>query len=131
MGTYEQDAAPLYTILAITEQPTEQWAASDFGVEEMILAMSLDDIVFGEDSGVFTNDGECDDPRFEGTGAAFRSSTSEFFADASDCRSMFEAGQVTLKEPGTLLADTRSSIGIFEDDVDAWQRVWHSGHSCA
>lgn len=121
VGTYEQDAAPLYTILGITEQPTEQWAALDFGVEDMVLAMSLDEnggIVFGADSDVYTNDGECDDPRFEGAGAVFGSSPSELFADASDCRAEFEAGRVTLKAPGTLFADADSSMGIFEDDVD-------------
>lgn len=121
VGTYEQDVAPLYTILAVTEQPTAQWAAFDLGVQEMIFAMSLDaagNIVFGEDSGVYTNDGECDDPRFEGPGSVFGASTSELFADASDCRGEFEAGRVTLKEPGTLFADTADSMAIFDDDVD-------------
>ncbi|NKB35310.1 MAG: hypothetical protein GKR91_19605 [Pseudomonadales bacterium] len=118
VGTYAEDADPLYTILAITEQQQEQWASLDLGVEESILAMSLDEngnIDFGDDNGFYTLDDECDDPRFQGPGAAFGSSMSELFHDASDCRSQFEAGRVSLAEAGSMFSD--DSLSMFGDSM--------------
>jgi len=53
-------------------------------------------INFGDDSGGFPFDGECDDPRFSGPGMAASASltSSNNFRDASDCRSLFNAGRV-------------------------------------
>ena len=71
-----------------------------------ILALSLSmsapalaqDIDFGDDSSTWANDGQCDDPRFEGPGAApFRTSV-DLMRDATDCQTLFEAGEVTLVE---------------------------------
>ncbi len=53
---------------------------------------------FGDDSGEWTNDGECDDPRFDGPGMT---STPLLFADvgrdATDCGGLFAAGELTLR----------------------------------
>ncbi len=51
-------------------------------------------IDFGDDSGNYSNDSECDDPRFEGPGAYPGSLEDEAFRDASDCRMLFDSGQV-------------------------------------
>lgn len=49
---------------------------------------------FGDDSGPYALDGECDDVRFigEGTTTAGRPGT-----DASDCRALWKAGQISLR----------------------------------
>ncbi len=52
---------------------------------------------FGADSGQWTNDGECDDPRFVGQGMAEVLVDADLFADATDCRTLFDAGSITLK----------------------------------
>ncbi len=52
---------------------------------------------FGDDSGSWTNDGECDDPRFEGPGMASFLLDDDILSDASDCRALFEAGAIWLK----------------------------------
>ena len=53
-------------------------------------------IDFGDDTGRFANDSECDDPRFEGPGAAHPSVNRDMFRDASDCRRLFDGGEITL-----------------------------------
>ncbi len=57
--------------------------------------VSIDDIDFGDDSGNWANDGECDDPRFGG------GLDSHLLADATDCREAFEAGDVTYLGDGS------------------------------
>ena len=71
------------------------------GSAALALALALSaptlaqDIAFGDDTSTWANDGQCDDPRFEGEGAAaFRSPVDEA-RDASDCRAAYEAGTVT------------------------------------
>ena len=74
-------------------------------------------IDFGDDSGDWTNDGECDDPRFTGTGSAAELLEADIRKDATDCRTAFEAGTVTLKDTG----DTPSTTDIdFGDDSGDW-----------
>ncbi|MDB5613762.1 MAG: hypothetical protein JWQ22_1415 [Devosia sp.] len=58
-----------------------------------MLATRID---FGDDSGEFANDGECDDPDFHGTGMAAKPSSANRMADASDCRAAFVAGNISL-----------------------------------
>lgn len=61
-------------------------------------AAEIDAIDFGDDSSTWANDDECDDPRFEGQGAAMMSGDEDLMKDASDCRLLFMEGWVTLKE---------------------------------
>jgi hypothetical protein len=51
---------------------------------------------FGTDSGTWTFDGECDDPRFQGNGMASVLSDDEMFGDATDCQTLYDAGQISL-----------------------------------
>lgn len=54
-------------------------------------------IDFGNDSGEWSNDGECDDMRFAGPGMTTTPLLQEdIMRDASDCRAAFQAGQLTL-----------------------------------
>src|SRR5690606_29649272 len=52
------------------------------------------EIDFGDDSGNWTHDGECDDGRFQGIGMGL-TSPDYFGTDATDCRTLFEAGDIT------------------------------------
>lgn len=55
-------------------------------------------IDFGDDAGTWANDGECDDPRFEGPGMTTTTLLdSDIKHDATDCRTAYEAGQLTLR----------------------------------
>ena len=54
-------------------------------------------IDFGNDSGEWPNDGECDDMRFAGKGMTQTTLEEEnIMRDATDCREGFEAGRLTL-----------------------------------
>ena len=53
-------------------------------------------VAFGDDSGEWTSDGECDDPRFWGEAMAERVRREDLFRDAADCRAAFEAESVSL-----------------------------------
>jgi hypothetical protein len=55
------------------------------------------DVVFGDDTGAWTNDGECDDPRFVGDGMAEILLDEDKYADATDCRVLYEAGYIRLR----------------------------------
>jgi hypothetical protein len=55
-------------------------------------------IDFGDDSGEYPNDGECDDPRFEGIGAASQIGTDNLMKDASDCSALCGYGAVALRD---------------------------------
>lgn len=58
-----------------------------------------DGVDFGVDSSLFANDGECDDPRFEGEGMTSASLLDvNVRADASDCLEAYKAGTIALKE---------------------------------
>ena len=72
-------------------------------------------ISFGDDSGDWAQDGECDDPRFEGPGMTLTPLLSEdIMRDATDCRTAFERGRLTLRGVD---ADGRIDFG---DDTGDW-----------
>ena len=81
------------------------------------------DIDFGDDSGQWANDGECDDPRFSGAGSAAELVDDDRLKDATDCRNAFEAGTVTLTDSAadTNVATTTPEID-FGDDSSEWAR---------
>lgn len=54
-------------------------------------------IDFGDDSSDFALDGECDDPRFEGSAMAIWPMDEDIKRDATDCRNAFRAGNITVK----------------------------------
>lgn len=57
-----------------------------------------DDVDFGDDRGEWARDGECDDPRFEGDGVASTLVDEDLFHDATDCRALFAAGRIDLRD---------------------------------
>lgn len=52
---------------------------------------------FGDNTSEWANDGECDDPRFEGPGVADVLLDEDRGHDAADCRKLFDAGRITLR----------------------------------
>ena len=54
-------------------------------------------IDFGDDTGDWPRDGECDDPRFEGSGMGLTDSESQRGRDATDCRELFESGRISFR----------------------------------
>jgi hypothetical protein len=84
---------------------------------------------FGTDSSAWANDGECDDPRFEGPGMTTTPLLdSDIRADATDCRAAFAAGEITLiggvapaPGKGGATPAPQSAGGIdFGDDSGEW-----------
>ncbi|MEO0999545.1 MAG: hypothetical protein AAFW69_02895 [Pseudomonadota bacterium] len=57
------------------------------------------DVDFGDDSSTWSFDGECDDPRFEGNNMAFILLDEDIGRDATDCRNLFNSGQIRLRDP--------------------------------
>jgi len=75
-----------------------------------------DAIDFGDDASEWANDGECDDPRFHGDGVDTILLAEDRMHDASDCRALYESGEITLKSPAAL-----DSSGLdFGDDSSEW-----------
>jgi hypothetical protein len=83
--------------------------------------VSTTDIDFGDDSSQWSNDGECDDPRFEGAGSAAELVDADMYKDATDCRTAYEAGTVTLIEGGAAPVATVADID-FGDDSSQWSK---------
>jgi hypothetical protein len=69
-------------------------------------------IDFGDDSSTWSNDGECDDPRFEGEGVAQTLLDSDLYADATDCRTLFEQGRITLVAGGGSVAGEAGAAAL-------------------
>lgn len=66
---------------------------------------------FGDNTSTWADDGECDDPRFEGDGAAATLLDEDRGHDAADCRALFEAGRVALRADA---ANARLHLGRLE-----------------
>ena len=62
----------------------------------LALPASAQSVNFGDDSGEYTNDGECDDRRFYGPGTAPDIDSDHIGRDASDCRRRWEDGSIAL-----------------------------------
>lgn len=61
-------------------------------------AQSPNEINFGDDTSTWANDGECDDPRFEGEGMAASTNREDRLRDATDCRTLLEDGKITFSK---------------------------------
>ncbi|WEJ58755.1 hypothetical protein [Devosia sp. FJ2-5-3] len=88
---------------------------ADGGVAAQPLADA--DIVFGDDSSEWANDGECDDPRFTGTGVARETLAADIRRDASDCRAAYEAGTAQFQgEKSAMAFDFGSDFSRWAND---------------
>ena len=55
---------------------------------------------FGDNASEWADDGECDDPRFEGSGSALLLLAEDAGHDAGDCKALFQTGQIMLSPGG-------------------------------
>ena len=81
-------------------------------------ASTSSEIDFGDDTSEWANDGECDDPRFAGTGMAVDLEDTDIAHDATDCRTLFEAGSITLAEPDEGDAAATEPVSTRPEDID-------------
>ncbi|MGB8714180.1 MAG: hypothetical protein WCD50_13785 [Onishia taeanensis] len=58
---------------------------------------SSSDIQWGDNTSQWSNDGECDDPRFAGPGVNSNNLAEDRYHDAADCQSLYEQGQIYLQ----------------------------------
>ena len=73
-------------------------------------AQSID---FGDDSSTWSNDGECDDPRFEGPGMTNTVLLDEdILSDATDCLTAYQAGRLTLRGNASPPASFLNLLGL-------------------
>ncbi len=79
-------------------------------------------IDFGDDTGEWSKDGECDDPRFVGSGMASELVDADLLKDATDCRTAYEAGTITLKDGPAAAADVAATEIDFGDDSSRWAK---------
>ena len=122
--------------LVVTQQNGSQWASIDTGLQRganaaaggnsVAAAGSVD---FGDNLSNWSNDGECDDPRFSGDGAADTLIDADRYHDASDCRSLFEQGRVSLVD-GAVDGSSdetamlqRGSLDSSDDELDGFGYV--------
>ncbi len=76
---------------------------------------------FGDDSSQWANDGECDDPRFEGDGVADILLDEDLYRDATDCSSLFASGKIRLIDQNDAAPMPAPSAGIdFGDNTSQW-----------
>ena len=80
-------------LLGIPDDIGDYWFEFEVIAQELELEVDgLENGDFGDDSGSYPNDGECDDGRFTGQGMG---ATSQVRRDASDCRTLLNAGRIT------------------------------------
>lgn len=110
VGTYGGSGDYPEVNLFITELESDLWANFD---SNSSTNNSIGNVQFGDDASTWSNDGECDDPRFEGDGMAASLVPEDVLHDASDCATLFANGSITLIEPASTIID-------FGDDSSAW-----------
>ncbi len=87
----------LFALMPLAACSFEGGDRSPLSENETAQRPDVSTINFGEDSGDFTNDDECDDPRFKGPGMTSTPLMEEDeLADASDCRAAYERGELAL-----------------------------------
>lgn len=100
VGVYELYAPAEPVSLVITEASVDAWAGMEIAKDDFDIFASLaansSGIDFGDNQSDWANDGECDDPRFEGTGMAATTNAEDVLHDAADCWALFEAGNIDL-----------------------------------
>ncbi|HEV7291286.1 MAG TPA: hypothetical protein VGN79_03115 [Devosia sp.] len=114
------------SLILATGLVTPAWAdkitregASPLDQAEIPAPSSVPEIDFGDDSGEWANDGECDDPRFSGEGTADELVEADRLKDATDCRAALEAGTITFTGDAEATTLVVPEIN-FGDDTSEW-----------
>lgn len=75
---------------------------------------------YGDNTGSYPFDGECDDPRFVGIGTSRSVDLEETGHDAADCKLHFELGTVKLWDEAQARAATVCEAIYFGDNSSEW-----------
>lgn len=78
---------------------------------------------FGDDTGRWAKDGECDDPRFEGPGMGLTDSEEALGHDATDCRELVEAGLIRRTNVDTVGPSTNPATAGGQSPGDRSRRT--------
>jgi hypothetical protein len=78
--------------------------------------IAAETIDFGDNSGEYSKDGECDDRRFTGLGMSSSLDFKSIGRDSSDCRAAFEDGSIKLWNKDAALAATQCPKINFGND---------------
>ena len=84
----------------VTEYSATMWGNlnANASLDNLLHNMVNSGIDFGDDSGEYANDGECDDPRFTGDGMAMFPTAGHILHDASDCSVLFGLGDIEMAD---------------------------------
>lgn len=100
VGVYDFSETDDAVALVITEKDQEVWSDLDIVSNEFDIFTSMtgnsDGINFGDNQSSWSNDGECDDPRFSGVGMAVTANQIDLLHDAEDCWALYEVGDIQL-----------------------------------
>ncbi len=80
------------------------------------------EVEFGDDSSEWAKDGECDDPRFQGTGTADELVDADLRKDATDCQTAYDAGTVTINPDYQAGTGTEAAAIDYGDDTSKWAK---------
>ena len=97
----------LLNALAIAEQVGNEYGGEE---EESSETVAASDLQWGDDSGNYANDDACDDARFHSDGDDWSYQRSHVLRDATDCRTLYEAGSIQL------YLDFGDNSGTYADD---------------
>lgn len=82
-----------------------------------------DKVDFGNDSGEYPTDGECDDPRFTGEGMATAGlDQANIGKDASDCSKLYQADMIRLVRTKGESSIAECKTIDFGDDTSEWAK---------
>lgn len=96
IGVFSSDDSLKDAQLVITELATNSWATLNLNTDEQVSPANVPARWFGDDSGIWPQDGVCDDPYFRGTGSGSLLLAFNRFRDASDCERLFGQGSIQL-----------------------------------
>lgn len=96
VGVYSSSEADSDVALAITEMDEAFWSSLIVSPEDLVSVADIGDISFGDNQSSWANDGECDDPRFTGSGMAGSTNEEDRLHDATDCRTLYQTGSISL-----------------------------------
>jgi hypothetical protein len=82
---------------------------------------------FGDDASPWARDGECDDPRFAGEGAAETLVEADLYHDATDCRRLLDQGRVNLAAASNTPRSTMSGSRIERGSLTPGDATLSSG----
>ena len=133
-ATFESTSEMLNNIILLADEVIE---IAESNIRDLPLdsnaEISVAGIDFGDNSSQWANDGECDDPRFEGGGMATQTNDDDLRSDATDCSEAYQNGSIALSQSlddisnDNLVANRTYLDGSFEMYLD--DSVWEVSDS--